>query len=738
MFEKCRSNYMRVLLLLTVAIYISSLLGSTVDKAAAQTGVVSGSVVNVRSGPSTGDVVIGSLYKDTRVNILAQAGEWYNIQFGQLSGWMHQSVLSAQSLPVTDTPVAVPVQSQTPTVTLDGTKMTFDVPPIIEKGRILVPMAAIFRSMGATVDWNQGTQTVTAVRGDTRVILPINSYSPTVNGTVWKLDVPARIVGNRTLAPLRFVGEALGGTVTWDAANFKAIMTSPPAAEGNSGQTAEDKPPVVAVTIGSSAVNLRSGPDTTYSVVDQAKPGETLTVLGKQGDWYLVNRGIRNAWAAGWVVELIREGEAIPPSGTIPETPPATTPETPDPIPPGSEPVMSLETVTISSQREAEGLRITIESAAKLDSKLSETSGQLTYVLADRQISDSATLEKWLGAQKVTVQGSQAGNDVLVNIKLPVGIEYQTKTENSGKREVLFIPNYISAMSRSTFGSSGENITVKGIAALGYTTDISSSRVEILFKNATVGMAKSSYNFDSPLIKSLTFKPSGDNATVMTLETTKPAKFSIGSNDDGSVVNIIFIDQREMDSREPLVVLDAGHGGSDPGACGNNLREKDVNLAVALKAGQLLEQKGIRVAYTRQDDTFVELNDRPQIANLYNAAVFVSVHSNSSTSSSPSGTETYSYYPLGRPDLYVQKDERYNLALMLQQELIAKLGRNDRGVKQANFAVLRNTGMPSALVEMAFISNPTEGPLLGQSQFQRSAAEAIADAIENYMQTYVD
>ncbi|MDD4171798.1 MAG: N-acetylmuramoyl-L-alanine amidase [Syntrophomonas sp.] len=724
--------------MLTVAIYISSLLGSTVDKAAAQTGVVSGSVVNVRSGPSTGDVVIGSLYKDTRVNILAQAGEWYNIQFGQLSGWMHQSVLSAQSLPVTDTPVAVPVQSQTPTVTLDGTKMTFDVPPIIEKGRILVPMAAIFRSMGATVDWNQGTQTVTAVRGDTRVILPINSYSPTVNGTVWKLDVPARIVGNRTLAPLRFVGEALGGTVTWDAANFKAIMTSPPAAEGNSGQTAEDKPPVVAVTIGSSAVNLRSGPDTTYSVVDQAKPGETLTVLGKQGDWYLVNRGIRNAWAAGWVVELIREGEAIPPSGTIPETPPATTPETPDPIPPGSEPVMSLETVTISSQREAEGLRITIESAAKLDSKLSETSGQLTYVLADRQISDSATLEKWLGAQKVTVQGSQAGNDVLVNIKLPVGIEYQTKTENSGKREVLFIPNYISAMSRSTFGSSGENITVKGIAALGYTTDISSSRVEILFKNATVGMAKSSYNFDSPLIKSLTFKPSGDNATVMTLETTKPAKFSIGSNDDGSVVNIIFIDQREMDSREPLVVLDAGHGGSDPGACGNNLREKDVNLAVALKAGQLLEQKGIRVAYTRQDDTFVELNDRPQIANLYNAAVFVSVHSNSSTSPSPSGTETYSYYPLGRPDLYVQKDERYNLALMLQQELIAKLGRNDRGVKQANFAVLRNTDMPSALVEMAFISNPTEGPLLGQSQFQRSAAEAIADAIENYMQTYVD
>lgn len=732
MAEKWQSKYKLIILLLTVAIYISFMLGFMLDQATAETGTVIGSVVNVRSGPSTSDEVIGSLYKDTQVQIITQAGNWYNIKFGSLAGWVNQDYVG------TGTASAAPHLSAsptTPTVTLDGAPMIFDVNPIIENGRILVPMAAIFRDMGATVEWNQATQTVTAVRGSTQVVLPINSYSPIVNGEVWPLDVPARIVGDRTLAPLRFVGEALGGTVTWDDANFKAIMTSPPTAEVPSSPVTDNLPSVIAVTT-TSTVNLRSGPATTYEVVDQASPGETLKVLMEQGDWYLVNKGDRNAWIAGWVVDLVREGDKVPSrsnSVTLPVNPPVT----PQPEPNEQPSVISGETITISSQREAEGLKIIMESSAQLDTTLKEGSGQLTYVFADCQITGSSTLEKWLGAQKIVVQGSKAGNDAQINISLPDGIEYQTKTENRGKREVLFIPNYISSVSRATFGSSGENITVKGIAALGYTTDISSSKVEILFKNAVPGMAPSSKNFNSPLIKSLTFESSGDNATLMTLKTTRPAKFSIGSNSDGSEVNIIFVDQSEMDSREPLVVLDPGHGGSDPGACGNNLQEKDINLAIALQAGQLLEQRGIRVAYTRQTDDFVGLGDRPKIANMYNAAVFVSIHCNSSTSSSPSGTETYCYYPLSRPDLYVQKDERYNLALMLQQELIAKLGRNNRGVKEGNLQVLRDSEMPSALVEIAFVSNPTEAGLLGQSYYQELAAEAIADAIEKYMRAYV-
>lgn len=740
MSEKWTSNHLLALILCTITLYILCFCIPGVGQAASTPGTVTGSVVNVRPDPSTNNDRIGVIYQGTKVEILAQVGEWYNIQFGPVSGWVHKDYIS------TGAPVAAisppPSQNNTPIVTLDGKQMSFDVPPIIEDGRILVPMAAIFRSMGATVEWNQSTRTVTAVRGTTHVVLPIDSYTPIVNGTVWKLDVPARIVGNRTLAPLRFVGEALGGTVSWDAANFKAVLTSPPPINGGK----DNNKSVVAVNIGTSIVNLRGGPDTTYEVVAQANPGETLTVLGQQGDWYLVRRGPINAWVAGWVVELIREGEQIPPSA---EQPDSTPQEDSEPMDKDNPPVVTpsrgedidTERLTLNSERSAEGLKIFMESTARLDSDLTESSGRLTYVFKDCQLVGTSSLEKWLGAQKIMVQGRNVGSDVQVVINLPDGVAYETATENSGKREVLFIPNYISSVTRTTFGSSGESITVKGIAALGYTSEVREKKLEVVIKNAVKGQAQSSYPYSSPLIDSVTFaskKIDGQEATVMTITTTKAAKFSVGLNDDASALNVLFIDKSELQSREPLVVLDAGHGGSDPGASGNGLKEKDINLAVTKEVGKILSDEGIRVAYTRNDDSFVALGDRPNIANMYNASIFVSIHCNSNISSSPSGTETYCYYPLSDPNLYIQKDERYNLALRIQQEMIAALGLNNRGVKQANFQVLRQTDMPSALVEMAFISNPSDAALLAQGSVQKQAAKAIAKGISDYMEEYID
>lgn len=115
-----------------------------------------------------------------------------------------------------------------PTVYLDGKCIDslFDVKPVIDNGRTLVPLRAIFEAMGATVTWDAETRTASAVKGDTKVILPIGSTEPTINGVVKKLDVPAKIVNDRTLAPLRFVGEAFGGTVDWDGATRTITITS--------------------------------------------------------------------------------------------------------------------------------------------------------------------------------------------------------------------------------------------------------------------------------------------------------------------------------------------------------------------------------------------------------------------------------------------------------------------------------------------------------------------------------
>lgn len=108
-----------------------------------------------------------------------------------------------------------PVQGA-PTVNLDGRQLSFEVPPMIDNGRTMVPLRAIFEAMGATVSWDQATYSATAIKDGTTVILKIGSTAPTINGQVKQLDVPAKIVNGRTLAPLRFVGEAFGGTVQWD------------------------------------------------------------------------------------------------------------------------------------------------------------------------------------------------------------------------------------------------------------------------------------------------------------------------------------------------------------------------------------------------------------------------------------------------------------------------------------------------------------------------------------------
>ena len=104
-----------------------------------------------------------------------------------------------------------------PTVILDGQEISFDVPPVLENDLIMVPIRTIFEAMGATIDWNQETRTATAAKGDINVMLPIGSTAPTIHGKVVPIEAPIKIVNGRTVAPVRFVSEAFGGTfLAWD------------------------------------------------------------------------------------------------------------------------------------------------------------------------------------------------------------------------------------------------------------------------------------------------------------------------------------------------------------------------------------------------------------------------------------------------------------------------------------------------------------------------------------------
>lgn len=222
---------------------------------------------------------------------------------------------------------------------------------------------------------------------------------------------------------------------------------------------------------------------------------------------------------------------------------------------------------------------------------------------------------------------------------------------------------------------------------------------------------------------------------------------------------------------EFVVVLDAGHGGHDPGNIGNGYLEKDISLAIVLKIGEELKKHpGIKVVYTRDDDTFIDLFVRGKIANEAGADLFVSVHCNAH-SSDAYGAETYvlglhanrqnfevakkensviyleddyeqryAEYDINSPESVIGLtimqeeflDQSIQLGKKLQDNFTKKLSRKDRKVKQAGFIVLHQTFMPSVLVEAGFLTNKSEGGYLNSKKGQDEMGTAIADAILAY------
>lgn len=225
------------------------------------------------------------------------------------------------------------------------------------------------------------------------------------------------------------------------------------------------------------------------------------------------------------------------------------------------------------------------------------------------------------------------------------------------------------------------------------------------------------------------------------------------------------------------VVIDAGHGGKDPGAVGKVSKEKDITLKVALKTGEYIKQycPDVEVIYTRSSDVAVPLLKRAQIANKKNADLFISIHCNATSSAAPCGVETfimgehrnnsnlevaklenaailhednaeedYSDFDINSPEAYIMlsffqseyKNASLDLAERIQNQLVKRVGRKDRGVQQAGFLVLYKTSMPSVLVEIGFLSNPEEEKFMSSEDGQTYIASAIFRAFRDYKNAY--
>lgn len=227
------------------------------------------------------------------------------------------------------------------------------------------------------------------------------------------------------------------------------------------------------------------------------------------------------------------------------------------------------------------------------------------------------------------------------------------------------------------------------------------------------------------------------------------------------------------DFKVSTVVIDAGHGGHDPGTSGLKYKEKDIALSIALKVGKYIEQNvpGVKVIYTRKEDEYIALDERADIANKNKADLFISIHVNSIPNNTTYGTETWvmglhrsesNFEVAKRENSVILLDENYHeryegfdpnspesyilfsltqdaylesslrMAGIVEKQFATRVGRNSRGVKQAGFVVLYKTAMPSVLIETGFITNKKEEEYLGSDKGQDLIASGIYRAFKEY------
>lgn len=190
---------------------------------------------------------------------------------------------------------------------------------------------------------------------------------------------------------------------------------------------------------------------------------------------------------------------------------------------------------------------------------------------------------------------------------------------------------------------------------------------------------------------------------------------------DSTIPAIISNQQKDKQT----VVLDAGHGGSDTGAIGANIYEKDITLDITKRVEKILKEKGYDVKMTRTDDSYVSLQDRVTFSESYSPDIFVSVHVNSSVKPEITGIETHYYH-----------QESMSLAQTVHASLASTIHSNDRGLFKSKFYVINHTTSPAILIEIGFISNEEERNQMLSETRKQQTAQSIADGIQKYLQQY--
>ena len=496
---------------------------------------------------------------------------------------------------------------------------------------------------------------------------------------------------------------------------FVGICTLPGYAEA-AGTTQDGE--IAAVR--SAYLNIRSGPGMGYSTIDRVSKGREFPIIKKSGGWYQVSLdSAKSGWIAGWLINVKAAGEGTSYASRY---------------------LVVKESVV--NIRSGPGTGYDIVSKTKFGEQFPVLSqnGQWYQIMLSG--GSSGWIAGWLAEIHTLDTPSRDGTDP-PNQPSPQPEEPDdTGQDNPGTGEQESPGDSETGTDTITHllsdidfvgGNEEETVVIKSEGEIKYRmfTLKNPERLVIDIDNSDVndinGLEPAGQFADN--IRAAQFSLTPMSVRVV-IDLNRPSAYQAVLDDQGSTLKVTLT---EPSIKAKVIVIDAGHGGYDPGAIGvTGLEEKAFNLETALILRDKLEALGAEVLLTRDDDSFISLTSRAAVANKVYADVFVSIHANASERSSTNGTSTYYYAPSSDPVLYAQYVERRQLADSVQNRLAALLGTRDIGILQGNLSVLRNTKMPSILVESAFLSNAEDERRLKDRQFREKVAQGIAEGLTAY------
>lgn len=623
-------------------------------------------------------------------------------------------------------------------IEIDGKEMVpKDMPAVIIDGRTMLPMRQIAQELGCEVNWNEAAQQIYVMRGSDIIVFTVNSKAGYENGKEFTMDVPATIVNDRTMLPVRALADALHLNIKWDDPNRTVSIQSGDTVVKDEPTTPENGQTTAGTLTGIQTPSAKDA-DQTFTIQADAP-------MERYEKTFVDDQKI--------VLDFYGAKSSLP--GEITKT--------------NSDIVTGIRTATHENNGDS-FTRVVFDLSGKKDYEVKQSADKKNITISfgkttvdkisavHSQNKDIITIGGTgsLGAsvamtadpQKivVTIPNCQSNlKDKINTDELQYVLDGKVDTSKGNTVEMVFS---VEDLVQYSYREENQNLILEI-----YPTTLKNMRYD---KNANVlyldkkdkidtgsvkledhyldgyfdvtlpGNYESNYGYGiydvkGTVVENIEVSTKGGNTTFR-FKQNRISAYEVTDEGDSYAIRV----KNPKEVYDKVLLLDAGHGGKDPGTSGNGMQEKNLTLTIAQKIEQELQGSGIKVYMTRDSDVYPENSTRAQTANDI-ADLMVSIHINSGPETA-NGTE--SLYQVHANDSSSRLTSK-QLAEILQASMISGTGNTNRGVKlRTDLLILNRTTVPSAIVEVIFITNTGDALKISNPAYQDQVAQAIADGIQ--------